>query len=434
MPLTRRSFLHLLPSLGAALSAPATSAPRHQGATAGVFAPSALQQDLEIYDALGIHRSGGTAEKETLDWLAKHWETCGFTTSRYPITVPNHDALYASLSWDNETVQLLGQPPFQTENEVAGDLVWLSHPNHGARIENRIAVASLPSHRHSHLFAREIYPFVQRAINDKASALILVTTGPSSEATLLNIRLGERLPLLAVAAPNTSDSLVSAAGAGKAARLVTPQLGGEHTAHNLIAELPATGPRIIVSTPISGWAHCAGERGPGVAAIRALASYLGASRNGYSITLIATTGHELGDLGIRQWLGHGAPSPDETALWVHLGAGWAARNWHDSDIGLLPMRSADPQRYLLATEDILSVAREKFRGQAGLESAYPLTPDTAAGELKEIISAGFKTAIGAFGAHRYHHTLQDRMNCTDGSLVAGPLVAFRDTINVVLST
>jgi hypothetical protein len=75
---------------------------------------------------------------------------------------------------------------------------------------------------------------------------------------------------------------------------------------------------------LTGWFRCGAERGPGVALLLRLASDLATSKR--PVWLVATGGHELGHLGMKQALAAGRlPSPEDTAVWVHLGAGIATR-------------------------------------------------------------------------------------------------------------
>ena len=83
---------------------------------------------------------------------------------------------------------------------------------------------------------------------------------------------------------------------------------------------------IVVMTPRSGWWHCASERGGGLAcwleALRALAS-AGVPR---SATFVASSGHELGHLGLESFIDRRFDLVKGAAAWVHLGANIGAAN------------------------------------------------------------------------------------------------------------
>jgi hypothetical protein len=122
-----------------------------------------------------------------------------------------------------------------------------------------------------------------------------------------------------------------------------------------------------------------------------------------------------------------APKPADIALWVHLGANLAARDWHETGRGLLPLPSADPQRFLMASQDLIPAARSAFAGLPGFESPYPLAAE-AQGELKEIRAAGYARAVGIFGAHRYHHTRLDDERTVSAALIPPVLTALQTFI------
>jgi hypothetical protein len=81
----------------------------------------------------------------------------------------------------------------------------------------------------------------------------------------------------------------------------------------------------VISTPSSGWFHCAGERGPGIAIWLALARWSSHRESTVRYTFVASSGHEIGEQGMRSFLASQAPRPSEVDIWLHLGASIAAR-------------------------------------------------------------------------------------------------------------
>src|SRR5690606_28667790 len=110
------------------------------------------------------------------------------------------------------------------------------------------------------------------------------------------------------------------ADAGEPATLTITGPGGTRTGKNTIARYGAEGPWVIVSTPQSGWFTCGGERGPGIAMSRALSAWAIRQKLPVRWLFIATSGHEWVDHGARIFHETQAPTPNETALWWHLGA------------------------------------------------------------------------------------------------------------------
>ena len=97
-----------------------------------------------------------------------------------------------------------------------------------------------------------------------------------------------------------------------------------------------------------------------------------------------------------------------------------------------PLPSADAQRVLTATPEVIAAARRAFAGISGLEAVYPADRANAGGELVNVIEAGYAPAIGLYGGHRYFHTPADDLRCVSGELVAPVARAFRAVIAATL--
>ncbi|MEO8115329.1 MAG: hypothetical protein ABI655_13165, partial [Phenylobacterium sp.] len=151
-----------------------------------------------------------------------------------------------------------------------------------------------------------------------------------------------------------------------------------------------------------------------------------------NLELLCTSGHEYEFLGGELYLEQRAPRPEATRLWVHIGASAAARDWHELG-ALRPLPSADAQRVLTATADIVSPVRRAFAGVSGLEATYVADGASAGGELVNVLKAGYSSAIGLYGAHRYFHTRADDLRCTSGDVVRPVAAAFQAALAACLA-
>jgi hypothetical protein len=238
---------------------------------------------------------------------------------------------------------------------------------------------------------------------------------------------------VAVLAPKDAAPFLRAAREGRPATLTLDGRGGRRSAFNLIGRLDRKAAKtLVISTPRSGWFGCAAERGSGLAAWLWLAERLARAELGVNLEVLATSGHEYEYIGGEHYLQHEAPKPDATRLWVHIGASAAARDWHELGGKLLPLPSADSQRVLTATADILPATRRAFRGLSGLEATYLADKVMAGGELTNVLDAGYPRAIGLYGIHRYFHTAGDDMRCVSGELVAPVAAAFETAIRAAV--
>ena len=125
------------------------------------------------------------------------------------------------------------------------------------------------------------------------------------------------------------------------------------------------GPQLLITTPLTGWFGCAGERGTGVAVLLDLLERF-ADR---PLLVLATGGHELDYLGVRQWVGarraeHGEPP----VAVIHVGASIAVDEpADDGSRHLIPTR--------LAMTDASGETAERIR--AALEpAAFIFRPET----------------------------------------------------------
>lgn len=408
-------------------------APLLAGANTG--AVTDLNADLERYVAAGIKHSGGDADNAVGNWLQDALSAANYRTERVSFDVPYYEPTEASLLVGDQLAPVLSQPPFATTPDTGLTLPLVDdQSDHG--LSGAIALVNLPNGRWSSFTQRAIASRVERAFSIGARACILITNGPSGEAIALNAppqTQGARI--IAVLAPRDAAPVTAAARDRRRVTLKVLGRSGSRAAFSVVGrfERDADLPWLALSTPRSGWTTCAAERGPGVTAWLSLARWAAHSAVHHNIFVVCNSGHEYENLGMRHMLERIAPGPDVTGFWLHLGANLASRDWHETPDGLLPLVSADPQRFLLVNESLLGESRRLFAGQAGLECPYELNAG-AAGELAEIVRSGYRRAGGVFGAHRLHHTMRDTLEAVDRAAMASAEAALRGLISAALSS
>ena len=414
---TRRSFL-------AGSAALPFAAPVDAAALASVAA------DLRRYVGLGIKQSGGAGDAACGHWLAGELEAAGFVVEKPAISVPWFEAGRCEISTGAAQAALWPQPIVTPTPQagVSGPLVRVDPEGRAdAPLAGAIALVDLPYGRWSSALARPVRAPIGAAIAGGAAAVAVITNGPTGRVIALNA--DGRAPIFSrpvgLLAPMEAQPFLAAALRHEPATVTIAGRGGHRPAFNLIGRLVRGNlPWIAVSTPRSGWFACAGERGGGVAAWLALARWAPAALPGHNLAFLCNSGHEYENLGAQAALKTAAPSPAETAFWLHLGANLAARDWHEGLLGLEPLSATDSQRYLVTSAPLLPVARRLFAGLAGLENPYPSTRFSA-GELTAIIAAGYPSVAGIFGVHRFHHVAADDMRCVSAEAVAATIEAFR---------
>ncbi len=396
-----------------------------------------LYNDVLTYTGFGWHRSGSRGDRQTAIWVGSRLGASGFTVvydefdvplaegTRADIVVEGADPLTGHAQW----------PLTMTGPDGLEAPLGLFNPyTETQELEGRIAVLPLPYRRHSSLLQPAVFTALKQAIAFGAVGAVLIPNGPAGTIIALNApaSLADIAIPLMTAAPRDAGPLLRAAARGTSARMtIDGPAVKTGTARNIRAEIKGRGPAIVVSTPLSGWFHCAAERGPGIAVFMALAERLPKLAPGRRMVFVANSGHELENAGAAHLLKKAAPPPSETALWVHLGAGLAAKGVHElSPPRVIP--SADSQRYLLGTEDLLPDLAGAFKGLAGLEAVIPASPERAAGELKNILEAGYSRAFGAFGGHPFHHSPDDRADKTSPDILEPMGNAFLKAFEAIL--
>lgn len=397
-----------------------------------MFEEEAFARLLAAYDAFGSKASGGEGDEAAGAWLQGLIEAEGYACERQAFEAPAFAPDVAELACGEARAGVWPQPVVvQTpEAGVRGPLRLAEAED----LSGAVALVRLPFRRWSAL-PGEPARRVADAFERGAAAAVLVTTGPTGEALALNAPADRPMfdHPVAVLAPRDETPFVAAAVAGAEARLTVRGTATRRPAYNLIGRLRRGGPggALVISTPRSGWHGCMGERGPGVAAFVVLARWAARALT-CDVELVCTSGHEYENLGGEHYLAGAAPDAASVGLWVHLGANLAARDWRELGGRLAPLPSADPQRILMASPDLLERAQAAFAGQPGLEAPLPATVQAAAGELINILRAGYAPAIGVFGAHRFHHAPSDGPDCAPPDLARRAAEGFAAVISATL--
>lgn len=398
---------------------------------------STIAADLERYAGFGIKRAGGEGDQACGEWLAQALAGMGYRIERQAIEVPWFEPSVSEIAWGRQTLPVYPQPLIRSTGRggIAGPLVPVDRNGRwrGA-MRGAIAVLDLPNARWSSALAKPFREPVTAAFAAGAIAVVAITNGPSGEMIALNS--DGRKPMfagpVALVAPKAAGTLLAVAMDRQRARLTIDGQGGKRPAFNFVGRLDrGKGHWLAVSTPRSGWFTCAAERGGGVAVWLDLARWAITALPDHDLAFVCNTGHEYEYLGAAEALKVIAPPVGQTALWLHLGANLAARDWHELTTPMTALSSVDSQRYLSVTPDLLPLARQAFAGEAGFQD--PVASDVlAAGELVEILAAGYRPAAGIFGIHRFHHTAPDDERCLLPSATQTAAIAFRNFVGHAL--
>jgi len=433
---SRRTFLGAgaLISLGGAgvKASAATAGP----VEAAPVSAAAIEADLLKYVGFGNKRAGGPGDTACGDWLAQELGRTGYAVERQTFQAPFFETSKAELTLEGATVPVLPQPivvPTGPDG-VAGPLVRVDVAGRFAgSLDGAIALVDLPSARWSSALARPLRGPIEAAFEAGARAVVAITNGPTAKVIALNA--DGRRPMfagpVALLAPEHANAFLAAAFRRGEAKLTLDGADGRRDAFNVVGRMDRGQSQwLAISTPRSGWFGCAAERGGGVAAWLDLARWAPTALPDHNLALICNTGHEYEYLGAAEAMTQIAPPVAATRFWLHLGANVAARDWREMPGGATPLPNVDAQRVLSISPDLLPLAQTIFAGQAGYEAPVS-SAVLSAGELDEVIKAGYAPAAGVFGIHRYHHVEQDDERCLHVPATVAATQGFRQLLQAV---
>jgi len=122
------------------------------------------------------------------------------------------------------------------------------------------------------------------------------------------------------------------------------------------------------------------------------------------------------------FLRQGAPPPDRTLAWIHLGASHACYAWEKAGDGWRNSGKADTgQRLLVQSPSAVALMKATF---ADVVTVPAIAETTAVGELREVKAAGYRNFFGVAGPHRFFHTPGDTVVTTGPDILEPVARAF----------
>jgi hypothetical protein len=346
---------------------------------------------LEAWDCQGIHRTGTIGGRAGAAWLAREAAALGAEVSVEEFALDRLDPIAAFLEIDGERIEAV--PVFDAPATDAQGLVGrLGEIGSDAEI----GVAELSP--------RAVYTgdFERIRRDSRHRALVILCAGESPGLALLNAEQFRRAygaPALHVSSTERAALLEAIAQPGSA-RFVSYSRRSPGHAFNVVVTLPGTArekPPLVVMTPRSSWWQSTAERGGGLVCwLESLRALIAAPPAG-SVVFTANSGHELGHLGLDDFLlrrpGWDRAAAEGGAVWLHYGANIGAAG------GTLSLMSNDD-----ALRD-LGAAELAGAGQPPDSIASKIT--VPSGETRDIHRAG-GSYLTLVGSNPLFHLPQDR--------------------------
>lgn len=322
------------------------------------------------YSGMGFHRTGSEGDAITVHWLAGELAEHGAEVSVEPFRYRHFDA--------DVTVESDGR---------VLDAMALYYSFTGQHELLRWTAGFIDGHVDEEVISSHVAMMVAGAKAGKCDGLVLAALSPTGALCAIN-RDHESEPDLPVIVVGEQDfEVVQTRGA--TIRCSAAIRDGE--AANVVARFagPPGAGSLVITTPISGWFNCAGERGTGLAIALIVAKQL-SSR--ISVDLLLASGHELGFAGGY----HLAENFDVSSTAVlHLGSCIA-----NLDSEMMSVCAADP-----VVTDRITTSLAPL-GVKPVVPADPSDPDNWVGESK-CWTAHDRPMLSIAGQSRHFHTPDD---------------------------
>lgn len=282
---------------------------------------------IENYDGQGIHRTGTEGDMKNAQWLADEIKSLGLEPVMDGFIIKRLDIKEASLKIGGKKIN--GVPIFDSitkDNEViTGSL--------GRFNSNAILGSSL--------ITKDQFLEKERS-RKRHRGLVIAKKGAFPGLYLINVYSFNKPyapPVLQIS--NDSWPLIEQmAGENEEATLIIKSNRTKVKVFNVLAHLKGKQSNLsplIITTPRSGWWHCASERGGGIAGFLEIMRALCASSPKRDVIFLANTGHELGNIGMEHYINTHPILVKDAVAWLHLGANFAAANFAQFGVKTPPL-------------------------------------------------------------------------------------------------
>jgi hypothetical protein len=316
---SRRAWLKLAALTTAAWAVPARGA-LAQG-TASSTREDRIRRVIAEYEEQGFHRTATPVDNASARWLSDQVRRSGLSGSLEPFRIQRVDPLSTARIVGDRRLE--GLPLFDGGFTGAQGIRGRLGPLDGdAEIG---LVESLPN-------AAAAGALGDARQKNRHQAIICITRGGrpglcASNADAFLRPFGP--PVLQVSSEHASW-LQEQAQRSAAVQVVVHVTRTSADAFNVTAKMSgadATLPSLVIMTPRSGWYWCASERGGGLACWLELIRALSRAKLARDVIFVASSGHELGHLGINAFVDRRPRIVSNSVAWLHLGANiGAARN------------------------------------------------------------------------------------------------------------
>ena len=400
---------------------------------------ASLMSTIDQYGSSPNHYSGTQADWSEENTVAEQFEADGLKVNSIAYNFPRFQPQHISLSVDSTYFPASALAPllYSGTTEAGGITAPLEAVANGAitsEAAGKIVVVSA-------LSKGAIATSVPKAIAAGAAAEVFVTNSldnfPAWED--VNSRQGTgKLPVILIGKKSGAELLADAT-AGKEAVFTLQAELGTATDYDVWGELPGvdTSRKVIVGTPVSSMVPSASERGGGVAVLLGLARHYAEeprSQRSENLVFLATSGHEVGFLGLPALIQQKGSWFTGADTYVHLGASIGAYNGVENPDGSVTMTGGtaksltlhDSENPLLETSSLNAFAAA---GQPLKNAAMHLG---GSGEQVYAYQEGIPE-VSANSGSLWFHTAADLPSVVAPEILTGLTQGFLGSVDAILA-
>jgi hypothetical protein len=376
--LTRRDWLSMTLMSGAAVATLRAQSERE----------ARIRAIVEAFEKQGFHRTATDVDRASADWLCREVEQAGLTPTRESFSIDRVDLVDTAVVARGRRID--GVPLFDAAftgeagvagrlGEIGGDApIGLTQTAPNAAGAGPLGAARRAS-RHR--------------------AIVCVTRGGRPGLCPSNADAFEQPfgPPVVQVSSEEAAFLEDCAKQGVDVQVRAQVTRTPSQAINVVTRIAGadgTLPSLIVMTPRSGWWTCASERGGGIACWLELMRELRAARPARDVMFVASSGHELGHLGINVFINRRPGIVSHSAGWMHFGANIGA--------------AQDPGNTLQASDDGFEAILADTMEAAGLRIDRRVARGTVPGGEAEAVHRGGGRYVSIIGRNALFHNQADR--------------------------
>jgi len=350
--------------------------------------PQRIAQIIHTYEQQGFHRTGTKVDRISGDWLATEVRKSGLTPARETFTITRVDPITASLSANGRRIEgvILFDGGFTDAAGVSGRLGPLASDAPIGLTE--IAPNTVGAG-----------PLAEARRQNRHRAIVVVTRGgrpglcPSNAESFLH-SFGP--PVLQVSSEEAGP-LADLARNGSEVTLIAYTKQTPAEAFNVTASIQGTDralPPLVIMTPRSGWWTCASERGGGIACWLELMRTMRGMKPARDVLFVASSGHELGQLGIEIYAERRPDLIKHSRAWIHFGANIGA--------------AQDPGNIIQASDDEMESIMAERIAAVGLAIDRRVPRGTIPGGEAGVVHRGGGRYMSVIGRNALFHNPADR--------------------------